>query len=234
MNRVFLRGDTHGDFSWLKDWCEAEKTTEDDILIILGDAGINFWLNKTDIKTKRKIAECPITLACIQGNHEKRAAALPQYHMTHKEEINANCYIEDEFPNIWFLINGTIEINNKTFLIADGAYSIDKYHRIARKIPWFEDEQMSDDDMHKLFTICDNTKHFDFVLSHTAPMNHEPLYLFLPYVDQSRIDKHTEWILQEIYDKIEFGHWYFGHYHSTNLDYKPNMSILYHKIIQII
>ena len=39
-NRVFVRGDTHGYFDWLPDWCKENHTTTNDLLIILGDAGI--------------------------------------------------------------------------------------------------------------------------------------------------------------------------------------------------
>ena len=42
-NRVFIRGDTHGDFSWLPTWCEKTNTSVKDCLIILGDAGILYY-----------------------------------------------------------------------------------------------------------------------------------------------------------------------------------------------
>ena len=42
-NRVFVRGDTHGYFDWLPDWCEENHTTKDDALIILGDASILYY-----------------------------------------------------------------------------------------------------------------------------------------------------------------------------------------------
>lgn len=234
-NRIFLRGDTHGDFSWLKDWCKNENTTEKDAIIILGDAGINFWLKRgsSDTSNKRKIAAQPITVLCIQGNHEKRPEPFMGYELVYKREIGGFVWVEEKYPNIWFLINGIYVINGKKFLIADGAYSIDKEYRLTRGVPWFKDEQMSDEDMEKLFKICEHEKYFHYVLSHTAPMNYEPTYLFLPFIDQSRVDKHTEWILQQIYDKIDFGHWYFAHYHDTNLNYQPKMSLLYKEIIQI-
>ena len=235
-NRIFLRGDTHGDFFWLKDWCKNENTSKNDALIILGDVGINYWLTKrsSDTSNKKKIAAAPITLLCIQGNHEKRPEPAIGYRITYKEEVSGFVWVEDTYPNIWFLMNGKYTINNKTFLVADGAYSIDKEYRLMRNVQWFEDEQMSDEDAEMLIKLCEHEKRFDYVLSHTAPLNFEPKYLFLSFIDDSKVDKRTEYILQEIYDRIQFRHWFFGHYHSTNLDYEPNMSILYHRIIQII
>ena len=236
VNRVFIKGDCHGDFMWLKDFCKKENTTKDDLVIICGDAGINFWLNKTDAKKKNFIDHFPITLLCVQGNHEKRPNFDMGYIPVYKEEIEGKIWIEPKHPTIWFAINGTYKIKNKTFLIADGAYSIDKFYRQSRNIPWFEDEQMSDKDMNKLFHICKKEQYFDFVISHTAPMNYEPRYLFLDFVDQTMVDKHTEWILQEIVNKIQFGHWIFGHYHADNWEYrtKPRFSIIYKEIKQII
>lgn len=67
----YLTGDTHGDFSRIEEFCEEYETTVDDVLIILGDAGINFSLNINDDCRKMFISELPITLFCIYDNHEK-------------------------------------------------------------------------------------------------------------------------------------------------------------------
>lgn len=236
INRVYIKGDCHGDFMWLKSFCKKENTTKDDLVIICGDAGLNFWLNKTDAKKKNFIDHFPITLLCIQGNHEKRPNMEMGYIPFYVGDLGGFVWFEQKHPTIWFAINGEYTIKDKSFLIADGAYSIDKSYRQSRGIPWFENEQMSDEDMNKLFTIASKKDYFDFVISHAAPMNYEPTYLYLPFVEQTLVDKHTEWILQEIVNKIQFGHWIFGHYHADNWEYrtKPRFSIIYKEIKQII
>lgn len=45
---IYITGDTHGDFSRINDFCFKNKTTTDDIMIILGDAGINYYGAKRD------------------------------------------------------------------------------------------------------------------------------------------------------------------------------------------
>ena len=46
---IYLTGDTHAVFDRIDDFCRERRTTREDILIILGDAGINakvpanFW-----------------------------------------------------------------------------------------------------------------------------------------------------------------------------------------------
>ena len=47
---VFLTGDTHGNFDRIKRFCGLNNTTKDDVLIILGGAGINYYLNERDYK----------------------------------------------------------------------------------------------------------------------------------------------------------------------------------------
>lgn len=44
----YITGDTHGDFARIEKFCEENKTTIDDVTTILGDAGINYYLNKSD------------------------------------------------------------------------------------------------------------------------------------------------------------------------------------------
>ena len=41
--RLFVRGDTHANFNFLPYFCEEDQTEYDDILIILGDAGILYY-----------------------------------------------------------------------------------------------------------------------------------------------------------------------------------------------
>ena len=39
---IYITGDKHGDFSSIFDFCYKYKTTRKDIMIVLGDAGINY------------------------------------------------------------------------------------------------------------------------------------------------------------------------------------------------
>ena len=52
---IYLTGDTHGNFDRIRRFCELNNTTKDDVLIILGDAGINYYLNKRDYKLKQEL-----------------------------------------------------------------------------------------------------------------------------------------------------------------------------------
>ena len=211
---IYLTGDTHGNFDRIKRFCEMNNTTKDDVLIILGDAGINYYLNKRDYKLKQELQNLPITLFCIHGNHEERPENINTYKLN--VLFDNLVYQEPEFPDLKFAIDGLIyNIKGKDCLVLGGAYSVDKWYRLQMGWQWFESEQISD--MRKL-EIEDylTVRKFktDYVFSHTCPYNTRPTHMFLRSVDQSTVDSSMEVWLQKISDRLTFKHWYFGHYHD--------------------
>lgn len=44
----YLTGDTHRNFDRIELFYKQNNTTVDDVMIILGDAGINYYLNWSD------------------------------------------------------------------------------------------------------------------------------------------------------------------------------------------
>lgn len=213
MGRFFLTGDTHGVFNRIEIFCRENNTTKDDILCILGDAGINYYFNKRDYMLKQVLQDLPITLFCIHGNHEERPFNIPTY--KEKEWNNGMVYYEEEFPNLLFAKDGEIyTINGKKCLVIGGAYSVDKGYRLLKGWSWFKDEQPSKEIVKYVEKQIAKQKEFDIVLSHTCPINTEPKHMFLPFIDQSKVDKTTELILQRVADLITFDAWYFGHFHG--------------------
>lgn len=213
MGRFFLTGDTHGNFTRIYNFCQRFNTTKDDIMCILGDAGINYYLGTKDYKLKDVLADLPITLFCIHGNHEERPFNIPTY--KEKKWNGGMVYYEEEFPNLLFAKDGEIyTINGKKCLVIGGAYSVDKDYRLSMGYAWFKDEQPSREIVKYVEKQITKQKHFDIVLSHTCPIETEPKHMFLPFIDQSKVDKTTELILQRVADLITFDAWYFGHFHG--------------------
>jgi 3-oxoacid CoA-transferase subunit A len=232
MSRVFVKGDCHGRFSFLPYFCESYQTTVEDTLIILGDAGINFYLNKTDRKLKKEISLCPITLFCVHGNHEQRPALISTYKAVYYEKYGCWCWYEEEFPNILFPFNGPAAFNGKKFLIIGGAYSVDKEYRLTYKLPWFESELLSDVEKEEILTLIERENSFDYILTHTAPLKYEPTYLFLDFIDQTKVDKSMEEFLQVVCENVNFTNWWFGHYHSDR-DFENGFRIFLNDIVEI-
>lgn len=40
---IYITGDTHGDMSRIVRFCERMETSKEDIMIILGDVGLNYY-----------------------------------------------------------------------------------------------------------------------------------------------------------------------------------------------
>ena len=64
---IFLTGDTHGTFTRLL--VPTLPKNKDTKLIILGDAGINYYLDTIDSMKKEFLNDLGITIISIQGNH---------------------------------------------------------------------------------------------------------------------------------------------------------------------
>ena len=52
------------------------------------------------------------------------------------------------------------------------------------------------------------------MLSHTVPLEYEPMEMIMAGADQIMVDKSTEKCLGGIEDRLNYGKWYCGHYHT--------------------
>lgn len=212
---IYITGDTHGDFQRIETFCNRMGTTYDDIMIILGDAGINFSGGSYDEKLKSYLLRLPITLFCIHGNHEMRPETLPGY-----QEVSwhgGKVYREIEYPNILFAKDGEIfDFDGKKTVVLGGAYSIDKAYRLANGWPWFADEQPSGKiKEYAEKKLAEADWNVDYVLSHTVPYRFEPREVFMKGIDQRKVDKSTEFWLDTIEKRLNYTHWYAGHFHAN-------------------
>ena len=73
----YITGDPHGDFREIKVFAESERLSTEDVIIVLGDAGVNYYLDERDEQLKKLASRIPATLFCIHGNHEARPQSLP-------------------------------------------------------------------------------------------------------------------------------------------------------------
>ena len=208
---IYITGDKHGDYTDVFKFCNKYKTSKNDILIILGDAGINYYLDERDYILKDSLKDLSITLFCIHGNHEARPARIPSYKQ--KYWNGGLVWYEDAYPGILFAKDGEIfDLEGLKHLVIGGAYSVDKYYRLRHGANWFPDEQPSDE-IKRYVEQKIREKSFDIVLTHTCPFKYEPTEAFLPMIDQSLVDASTEHWLDQIEDKIEYKAWFCGHWH---------------------
>ena len=207
------------------------KTTKKDLLIILGDCGINYFGGSRDIELKKSICANEITLLCLRGNHEMRPSDVKG--MVEIDYCGARAYIEYEYPNIIYAKDGEIyNINDRRFLTIGGAYSVDKWYRIETGRGWFSNEQLSKDERAQILEKISGEE-VDFILTHTCPLQFQPTDLFIGGINQATVDKEMEIWLTEVEEKVWYGNFLFGHFHQDR-QIRPGVRMLYQNIVELI
>ena len=210
---IYITGDKHGTYDDVFEFCYKYKTTREDILIILGDSGINYYLNNKDYILKNSLLQLPITLFCIHGNHEERPENISSYKT--KFFNNGIVYYENDYPNLLFAKDGEIyNFNNNQTLVIGGAYSVDKYYRLAHGYNWYESEQPNEEIKQRVKNnLMLNNNKVDIILTHTCPYKYIPYEAFLTSIDQTIVDNNTEKFLDDIEQNTVYEKWYCGHFH---------------------
>jgi 3-oxoacid CoA-transferase subunit A len=213
---VYITGDIHGNPDRIIYMAQCHNMTEEDTIVILGDVGANYYLNKRDDRMKQALSQyVKASILCIHGNHEERPANIAGYQV--KVWNEGLVYFQEEYPNLLFAVDGSVfSLNGKKCLVLGGAYSVDKHYRLASGYAWFESEQPTEAIKtavaDQLITI---NYQVDVVFSHTCPFKYEPVEMFISGIDQSKVDASTERWLDEIEDKLDYSAWFCGHWHTN-------------------
>lgn len=208
---IFYTGDIHGTTANIDHFMSRIQLTNEDVIVLLGDVGANFYRGHRDIALKTHLNGLGPMFFCIHGNHEIRPANVPGY--IEKEWHGGLVWIQPEYPNLVFAKDGEIyDLDGLQHLVIGGAYSVDKYYRLSRGWSWWPDEQPSKEI--KAYVEKQIQKNcIDIVLSHTCPFKYEPTEMFLSGIDQSTVDDSTEKWLDEIEESIDYKAWFCGHWH---------------------
>ncbi len=240
-----IRGDTHGGTNWiteqLKDY-QPEQTA----IIILGDAGFNFFLNKRDQQIKEYVEQFGYYIYAVRGNHEMRPEHLPSLIHEYDKNVEGWVIYEPDYPHIRYFdeyASPIYTINGYRCLVLNGAYSVDKWYRLNRagmteetnnpkRTGWFADECLTKEEMEEIEHYIDNSGNytFDFVFSHTCPKKYQPTDLFLSFIDQSTVDESMELWMDKLSEKIVVNiAWLYGHYHKDRIE-KPHVEQYFNDI----
>lgn len=205
-------------------------------IIILGDAGLNFYLNQIDDRHKKELVKYGFQIYCVRGNHEERPENL-EYELIYDENVNGEVYIDPINLNIkYFKDGGEYDIEGHKTLVIGGAYSVDKKYRLLRaglteetndpkKSGWFSNETLSNQEKYKIQVDILN-KEYDLILTHTCPYEFEPTDLFLSFINQEEVDKSMEYFLDWVKDNTKWKVWFFGHYHADRVE-RPGVQQFY-------
>ena len=216
MNKIYCMGDLHGNMLPIQKLDNQVHLDKTDIVILLGDVGLNYYLNKNDTKTKKNLAQYPCKFYCLRGNHEQRPSLISGMYLV--TQAGGYMYKEDAFPNIYYFMDIPEEyhIGGYSILTLPGAYSVDKDYRLENGWNWFPQEQMSETEWYN-FALQWDLPNYDIVLSHTCPFCWEPTDLFLNFIDQSKVDNTMEKWFQELEYRFSYKLWLWGHFHKTRV-----------------
>ena len=211
---IYFTGDTHGSIEKLTYFVKKHALSDNDIIVVLGDAGFNYYGNTHgDAHIKKKVNQLGVTVFCIHGNHEQRPEAISSYSISSWR--GGAVFVEQDYPNLLFAKDGEVyDLDGHKALVLGGAYSVDKYYRLLKGYHWFENEQPDEEiKAHAAASLEKLDWKIDTVLSHTCTYKYIPREAFLPGIDQTLVDNSTEIWLDTIEDKLIYKQWLCGHWH---------------------
>lgn len=212
---LYFTGDVHGNIKGLLYRLDRMGIphTPDQIIVLLGDVGVNYLQNIADYVNKKRLQDSGRTYFCIHGNHEMRPESITSY-----QELLGNfgmVYVEQEFPNLQFAKDGELyDLEGYKTLVLGGAYSVDKFYRLECGARWFADEQITPERRKAILKQITTFGQLDLILSHTCPYSWQPTDLFLNGLDQSTVDNSMEKWLEEVEIHLNYRHWLFAHFHD--------------------
>ncbi len=199
---IYFISDPHGGESMAGFERYLEVCTDSDLLIILGDLGLNFEKTEGNRKFTEWFLSLKIPIAIVDGNHENNA-----FLQSFPDDTWCGGEVHRLSDTIVHLKRGNIfQIGGKSFFVMGGCKSSDKWKEMGL---YYEGEEPSDAE---LLLAYDNLKKYDnkvdYVLTHKywdykedAPDLYGPVSL--------------EGLTKYIDEKVSFRHWYSGHLHLT-------------------
>jgi len=230
---LYITGDCHGEFSRF----HSARFQPDDIVIIAGDMGLpwgeeNFYgiggcqtlWSYQDRQNLRMLRELPCQFLFIDGNHEN-------FDLLRDIPCDASLYggtARKLADNIYHLSRGRIyTILGKTFFTMGGATSVDRRYRRER-ISWWPEEIPSYAEWEEAFAVLDRQGwKVDYVVTHTCP--NEFLHGHKDFTVWPDICPVRQ-MLDRIRGRIEYGWWFFGHFHEDHEEPEQRCTWLYRSI----
>lgn len=256
---IYVTGDTHADFSRFTKksrWRAMAEPGEGDFVIVCGDFGL-LWAKSFELEYNLDwMSRLPFTLLWVQGNHENYDM-IAEYPI---EEWKGG-KVRKMLPNIILLERGQVfEMEGKTFFTFGGASSHDvqgsildqndpDYREQVKKanrerlpyrvnhLSWWEQELPTEQEMQEGRSNLEKVDYkVDYVITHCTSSRRQELILeklrqrgYFSCHNQS--DRLTDYF-GELEEKLQFRHWYFGHYHfNERIDSKH--TVLFEKVFPL-
>lgn len=230
---IAITGDLHRNYDIEKLAKIAELPDYPSIVLVAGDFG-GIW-NKTTIDIHGNVVLHPDDLDFIDslkrypfkiisclGNHENYDVInnLPRIDAYGGRIIRLS-------DNVELLDRGYVyNLEDYSFLSIGGAMSMDRAYRIEHESYW-ENEVINKNDIDVAFNELDKVdNNVDFVLTHTCPSSvlkseidslNEPDSNYKMKLRFALENDPSVIFLEEIKNKIQYSHWFFGHFHMDKI-----------------
>lgn len=218
---IYITGDMHGDASKVgnKNF-QVDNPNEQNYLIITGDFGFiwqggrkgSWWLNWFENKN--------FTTLFVDGNHENFDLLE-----TYPQEYWNGGKIHKINEKVFHLMRGQVfEIEGKKIFTMGGAESNDKTFSQKEKnlallygqklydrkegVDWWSNEMPNDYEYEEaLSNLKKHNFKVDYIITHAAPTSIQQM------LDTKKPINQITDFFEDLKNKVDFEHWYFGHYH---------------------
>lgn len=221
---IYLVADIHGyiRLKRLKELLSKKLITEQDYLIILGDAGI-IWSESEHGEVIDFYNSLPYTTLFLDGNHEN--FDLLECYPT-AEKFGGT--VREISPKIYHLMRGEVyTIDGNKFFVFGGGFSLKKLTNSSPITVWEREMPNEVEYSNGLKNLQKYNFKVDYILSHVAPTK-------MAEIIQVSLSP-QEIVLNDYLDGIRkrttFKKWYFGHHHK-DID-GENFSAIYDRIIPL-
>ena len=119
LKHLIFTGDTYGGFATITRISNIQQNIpdykpEETMIVILGDAGLNFWLNNTDKKYNKLLDSMNYHIYCVRGNHEQRPELIKNMVLVNDENVNNVVYMEEvKGESVDFILSHTCPLSWK-------------------------------------------------------------------------------------------------------------------------
>lgn len=195
----------------------VENKADDDLLIILGDTGLEFEKTKENKEFTDKFLSVRKNIALIDGNHEN----FPYLNGFPEEDWNGG-KVRRLSENIVLLKRGNVyNIDGKSFFVFGGCKSSPKWQEMGLSYPG---EEPTEEEINTAHANLEKHKFkVDYILTHK--------YEEIPPRGKT-VCEQLQKLNKFIDDKVSFKKWYSGHWHRE-LIIDDKHIVIYDKLIAL-
>jgi len=216
---IYITGDIHSNPERLSNKNFKRQgllpLTKGDIVLLCGDFGLPWAMDKYDKHWLEWLSERPATVAFVDGNHEN-FDLLSNFPV---KNWNGG-KVHEILPNVLHMMRGEVfDIEGYSVLTFGGAESQDIVRR-KEGVSWWAQEIFSQVELQNLTRNLETVNYkVDLVLTHTAPQKFiKPKEKELCLDWSNRIKDLVCQMLSRLENDLTYQMWYFGHFHFNWVD----------------